>query len=357
MDITVALLAYKEEDNLRILLPKIKNNLKKIGDINYEIIVIDTAQPLDKTKELCKEMGAKYYNQEWPGFGGAFKTAIKYASKELFLILDSDGSHNPDYIPAIYKKFVNEQSDIVIGSRYVKGGKTCDSKMSIIMSKILNTAFRLCLGFKAKDISTDYRMYYTEQLKDIDLENKNYDVLQEVLLKLRINKPDLKIKEVPITFEKRVFGESKRQLIPFIISYIKSLFRLTCIRFPWIKNLFLYGIIGAFGAVIDFTIFTLLHIFFLKPEIANICGAVVGFLFTFSMNTFLNFKAKEHLIKKFLSYGAICIVGMGVSTVGIWIFKKYFNLYLLKGLLLIGVSILQFLLNKKITYREQNYEK
>lgn len=228
MGITVALLAYKEEENLKILLPKIISQLKNIGE-DYEILVIDTKEPLDNTKELCEVFGAKYINQEYSGFGGAFRTAIKYATKDKFLILDSDGSHNPVYIGSIYERFM-KGADIVIGSRYVKGGETNDLKTSIIMSKILNGTFRLFLGINAKDISTDYRMYRTKLLKDVKLECKNYDILQEVLLKIKINKPNLCIREVPISFEKRMFGESKRDIIPFIISYIKTLIHLTAIR-------------------------------------------------------------------------------------------------------------------------------
>ena len=100
--ISVVLLAYMEEDNLKFLLPQIINNLNKIGQ-DFEILVIDTAEPLDHTREVCTEFNARYINQEWPGFGGAFKTGIKYANKEKFMILDSDGSHNPNNIPEINK--------------------------------------------------------------------------------------------------------------------------------------------------------------------------------------------------------------------------------------------------------------
>lgn len=228
MGISVILLAYKEEENLRVLLPKIKKELASIGE-EYEILVIDTKEPLDSTSEVCDDNGAKYINQEEPNFGGAFRTGIKYASMDKLLILDSDGSHNPKYIPSIYNKF-KHGADVVIGSRYVSGGETNDSKSSIMMSKILNNTFRFCLGIKAKDISTDYRMYKTKQLKQIMLSCNNYDVLQEVLLKLKINKPNLIIREVPITFDKRMFGESKRNLLRFILSYIKTLFHLIAIR-------------------------------------------------------------------------------------------------------------------------------
>ena len=225
--ISVVLLAYKEAENLKFLLPRIKGEVEKLGE-PYEILVIDTAEPLDNTEEICEVSGAVYINQEESEFGGAFRTAIKYASKRKFLIMDSDGSHNPKYIPEIYKLFI-EGYDIVIGSRYCRGGRNNDAFPSVLMSRTLNFVFRVCLGEKICDMSTDFRMYDTVQLKAVELRNKNYDVLQEVLLKMRLNNPALKIGETPIVFEKRLAGISKRRLIPFIIKYLKSLVVLTAI--------------------------------------------------------------------------------------------------------------------------------
>lgn len=230
MSMTIALLAYKEADNLKVLVPKIKENVEKCVR-TYEIVVVDTEEALDETPEVCEKFGIRYVNQRYPGFGGAFRTAIEEAKYKTFLILDSDGSHNPIYIPNIARMFNGGDYDVVIGSRYVKGGKTNDSKTSIFMSHILNTVMRLCLGIKAKDISTDYRMYHTGDLKKVELTCQNYDVLQEVLVKIAKNKGrKLVIGESPIEFEKRVYGESKRQLIPFILSYIKTLIYLIGVR-------------------------------------------------------------------------------------------------------------------------------
>lgn len=354
MSISVVMLAYKEAENLSFLLPKIKGIMEELPE-EYEILVIDTEKALDNTPEVCKEHGARYINQEYPGFGGAFKTGIKYAEKDKFLILDSDGSHDPKYIPSIYKKFVEEECDLVIGSRYTEGGETNDSKSSIIMSHILNTFFRICLGIKAKDISTDYRMYHTAQLKKVELENVNYDVLQEVLLRLKQNKPDFKIGEVPISFQKRIYGESKRRLIPFIIGYIKSLIRFTFMRYPVLKNIVLYGIFGVIALFIDFGVFTLLTKTVMKslPELANVIGGIVGFIFTFTTNTYWNFKKKDKIMQRVLSYGLITLFGMGVSTLGIHLFKNSMDLSLLKLIMLVLVSAMQFVLNKFITYNSK----
>ena len=361
MGISTVLLAYKEADNLRVLLPQIKENLEKCGE-EYEILIIDTAEPLDDTKDVCEEFSVIYINQEEPFFGGAFRTGIKHASMSKFLIMDSDGSHNPKDIPEIYHKF-SLGADVVIGSRYISGGKTNDSVLSQIMSKILNTVFRLCLGIKAKDISTDYRMYDTNALKKVDLGCDNYDILQEVLMKLGINNPALVIYEVPVSFDKRIFGETKRRLIPFIISYIKTLVRLTVLRFSLIlkspesnalvRQIALYGVIGFLAAVVDFSMFSLInaHSLISSRVLSNIISSTTGFCVSFSLNTYFNFRKTDKIIKRFLSYLAICVVGISISSSVIYALQWYMTLSLLKVLCIAVVAVIQFILNKLITFR------
>lgn len=228
MATSVVLLAYKEEENLRVLLPQIMEEVEKQGE-EYEIIVVDTAKPMDGTGALCEGLGIRYVNQRYPNFGGAFRTGIEEARYDKFLILDSDGSHHPKYISDLFAA-KRTGADVVIGSRYVKGGQNHDAKTSVLMSRILNQVFRLAIGVNAHDISTDYRLYDTAQLKAVELSCENYDILQEVLLKLRLNNRKLVIKEVPISFDKRMFGESKRRLLPFVFSYMRTLCRLIRLR-------------------------------------------------------------------------------------------------------------------------------
>ena len=227
--ISVVLLAYKEAESLTLLFPRLIERMDSLGE-EYELIVVDTATPLDNTEEVCGKFGARYVNQEDPGFGGAYRKGISVIKGDKMLVLDSDGSHDPKYIPDIYSKF-KEGYDVVIGSRYTKGGKTDDAVSSRIMSHILNGVFRIVTGVKAKDLSTNFRMYKADIIKQVTLTSVNYDVLEEVLLlmKLKVGK-NFKVGEIPITFNKRIAGESKRRLIPFIISYIKTMFRLIGIR-------------------------------------------------------------------------------------------------------------------------------
>ena len=228
--ISVVLLAYREEESLKLLFPRLIEKMNALGE-EYELIVVDTAVPEDNTSEVCGKYGARYVNQEEPGFGGAYRKGISVIKGDKMLVLDSDGSHDPMFIPDIYNKFL-EGFDVVIGSRYTKGGKTEDAISSRIMSHILNGVYRLVTGVRVKDLSTNFRMYRADLIRQVRLTSVNYDVLEEVLLlmKIKAGKDGFKVAEIPITFNKRLAGESKRRLIPFIISYIKTMFRLIGIR-------------------------------------------------------------------------------------------------------------------------------
>ena len=136
------------------------------------------------------------------------------------------------------------------------------------------------------------------------------------------------------------------------MSYIKSLFKLTLLRFSWLRSLVLYGLIGIFGAAIDYSGFRTCTLYCIAPEIANIIGGICGFLFTFTVNTFFNFKKTTHLLFRFISYGLICAIGMLISTICISIFKACGNIYALKLILICIISLLQFALNRMITYRK-----
>ena len=233
--ICIVLLVYQEAENLKWMLPQILENIKKT-DEDFNILVVDSEKSKDNSNEVCRQFQVRYVQQEYPGFGGAYRTAIQCASGDSLLILDSDGQHSPQDIPKLVDTYAHGEYDIVIGSRYVKGGNTNENIVSIVMSRILNYIFRMCLGIKAYDISTNFRIYNLKQLKQCDLECINFDILQEILLKMKLNNPGLKIGEVPIALNHRAYGESKRRWLPVIMSYGASLLKLTGLRIKYGKR-------------------------------------------------------------------------------------------------------------------------
>lgn len=223
--ISIIMLAYHEEENLKRVIPEIIESINDL-EYEYEIIVVDTAVPTDDTQSVCEKYGARYINQKSPGFGGALISGIDSVNYDRVLTLDSDGAHPPCVIPQIVKMHDTGRYDIVIGSRYVRGGGTNDPITNILMSRLLNFTYALAFGLKAKDLSTNFRLYYTDDLKGLQLECINYDVLQEVLIRIKEKKGKLSIGETPIVLRKRMEGKSKRKLCEFIRSYIYTLFRL-----------------------------------------------------------------------------------------------------------------------------------
>lgn len=228
MGITLTILAYDEEENLRKLLPIVIENLQKITD-DYEILIIDSNKSKDNTKQVCEQYNAKYIVQELPDYGGAYQTAMNCATKEYMLMLDADFSHDPKYIPEMFKTMIDQNADVAIGSRYVDGGINDDEHQNIIYSKILNFVYQNLFGLKEiKDISAGYKLYRTQILKNINLVSHFFEAQLEVLVKAKIQKPNLKVVEIPIHFHKRYKGTTKRNywtfLPEFCLVFIKLLY-------------------------------------------------------------------------------------------------------------------------------------
>lgn len=235
MELSVVLPAYNEAENLKIILPKINKEILKLN-IEYEIIVIDTIEKMDNTDEVCRLNNAIYITREGGNYyGDAIRTGINKANGKYILIMDADGSHDPCYIIDVYNKIVNEKLDVVVGSRYCKGGKTDNNIILKLMSWSLNFTYKIIFSLKINDCSNSFRMYNSSKLKSLELECTNFDIVEETLIKLQFIYPSIRFGEVPVHFKKRDKGVSKRDLVLFIFSYVFTISRLLKIR-KSIKN-------------------------------------------------------------------------------------------------------------------------
>lgn len=228
MGISVILPAFNEEQNLRVLLPKLKKIIEELTS-DYEFIVVDALESTDDAESVCVQHNARYLRQKTEGYGNAFRDGIGACNFENVLVVDTDNSQDISKIPEMYNE-MQKGAHIVIGSRYTEGGNTKDPILSVIMSKCLNLCFRLVLGFKQKDISTDFRFYNRDMLKSINPVCKNFDIIEETLFLLIKKYPNIDIREIPIDYQKRLEGISKRNLPLFIMDYIKLLFKLIKIK-------------------------------------------------------------------------------------------------------------------------------
>ncbi|OUR98789.1 hypothetical protein A9Q84_05085 [Halobacteriovorax marinus] len=223
-DLSIVLPAYLEEENLRLLLPRINSICSDLTN-NYEILIVDTEEPMDGTPQACEKNGATYLNRTGGNtYGAAIRTGADNATGKKIIFMDADGSHHPEFIKKLYAE--KDQADVVIASRYMKGGHTENSPALILMSKVVNWGFAFVLNIKCKDVSNSYRLYDGFKLKELELTCHNFDVVEEILYKLiRLNK-GFQIKEIPFSFKQRMFGETKRNLPKFILTYVFTLAKL-----------------------------------------------------------------------------------------------------------------------------------
>lgn len=222
-DLTIVIPAYREAEALSLLLPRLKAQVERLSP-NSEILIIDTQTPLDHTREVCREHGVRYVARaNGNNYGDAVRTGIAEARGEFLLFMDADGSHNPNQLHLLWDQ--REASDLVIGSRYVDGGITENPAVLILMSWVVNVTYRLVFGLRVMDVSNSFRLYRAQYLREMPLRCENFDIIQEILIRA----PRLgatRIVEVPVTFEKRKAGESKRNLLQFAFTYLTTMLRL-----------------------------------------------------------------------------------------------------------------------------------
>ncbi|RJP59178.1 MAG: polyprenol monophosphomannose synthase [Candidatus Auribacter fodinae] len=213
MKTIVTLPTYNEAENIEEIILQI---LTLNDTIN--VLVIDDNSPDGTGKivdRLCKNNNrikiVHRYGQRGRGIAGieGFLKAIEL-NADYIIEMDADFSHNPKYIPAMLEKI--ETCDLVIGSRFIRGGgETGRSKIRRIISILANLYIRIMLGFPVKDCSSGYRCFRGSLLKKVDFnsfQSLGPSIVSELLLHAVIYHNAV-ITEIPIVFEERHKGSSK----------------------------------------------------------------------------------------------------------------------------------------------------
>ena len=124
--------------------------------------------------------------------------------------------------------------------------------------------------------------------------------------------------------------------------------------FKRFRNLILYGIIGAFCATLDFAVYTLLCHFEILPYLwANAISIHVGIFTSFFLNRHFNFKVKDKTPQRFISFYAVGLTGLGISSLLLYLMVDIalWNELICKLITIVMVALVQFFLNKYVTFR------
>ena len=215
MEKLVIIPTYNEKENIEAILLAIYNLQQ-----DFHVLVIDDSSP-DGTADLVRSVIPKYNNtvflevrQGKQGLGTAYIFGFRWAMERgynFIFEMDADFSHSPADLPRLYDACKNKGADVAVGSRYVKGGGVRNwPKNRIALSKGASIYTRLILWMHVADPTAGFVCYRKNVLETINLDEVRFvGYAFQIEMKFAAWKLGFKIKEVPILFEDRKFGDSK----------------------------------------------------------------------------------------------------------------------------------------------------
>jgi dolichol-phosphate mannosyltransferase len=210
--VLVVIPTYNERENLEPIVKRLHAALP-----TAHALVVDDGSP-DGTGEVADKLSASdervhvLHRTEKAGLGAAYVAGFQWGIERNYAVLvemDADGSHSPEDLPRMLDALTD--ADLVIGSRYVAGGKVVNwPKHRWFFSWGANFYSRMALGAKIKDITAGYRAYRREVLEKLKLTTvASRGYCFQIDLAWRTVEAGFTVVEVPITFTERATGESK----------------------------------------------------------------------------------------------------------------------------------------------------
>lgn len=204
---------YNEIENLPLITGRV---LEATPDVH--ILIVDDNSP-DGTGDLADKYAGSndhihvLHREGKGGLLGAYIAGFKWGLErdyEVLCEMDADGSHAPEQLHLLLEQ-IDKGADLVIGSRYVPGGETVNWPASReYLSRLGNLYISFALGAGLSDMTAGYRAFRRSLLESIDFDElSKAGYIFQVDLAFRAVKEGFDVREVPITFTEREFGESK----------------------------------------------------------------------------------------------------------------------------------------------------
>jgi len=205
MLLSVIIPVYNEELTIGDIIDRVKKSVQQIG-LKNEIIVVDD-RSYDRSLEVAKKHVVKIYSlKEHLGKGYALRAGFAKAKGDIIVTIDSDGSHRPEELPEILEPILQDQADLVIGSRYQNNKHVAARRLNAFGVRLFNYFIQMLTGVAITDSQSGYRAMKREVLKSQKPKSGGYEIESEMLVKTA--KKKFRITEVSISFEQRTYGRS-----------------------------------------------------------------------------------------------------------------------------------------------------
>lgn len=325
--LSLVLPTYNEAENLPEILPKMKQALRGIP---HEIIIVDDDSP-DGTWRRAQELALKLQDVHVVrrvgrrGLSSAVIEGFLAAKGTVLAVMDADGQHDFQLLLKLFEA-VRGGAHFAIGSRYVEGGSVVgwDERRYALSRLATKLAIYLC-KVQVQDpmsgfFAIDRRMFEVVLPR---LNPKGF----KILLDLLVHAPqEVRVREFPFTFGKRLHGESKlsRRVQIEFLEYLYDVTIGTWVPLTFVK----YCIVGALGVVVHvatyLTVSTLLAqgvaITLFGFSVAVLSAIETAIIFNFILNNLWTF-AQARLrglsaLWGFVKFNAACAVG-AVANYGV----------------------------------------
>lgn len=215
MTVTIVIPTYNERENISSLVHAL---LEIEGDIR--VLIVDDASP-DGTGEIADELAQDHpgrvlvlHRAGKEGLGRAYVAGLQRALElgtSHIAQMDADHSHRPGDLQAMIEVAANTGVDLVLGSRYIAGGRTIGwSWHRKLISRAGGLYAGMILGVPIRDLTGGFKLWTSATLRDIDLPSIHADGYGfQIETTYRALSRSHTVAQVPITFHDRVAGKSK----------------------------------------------------------------------------------------------------------------------------------------------------
>jgi hypothetical protein len=217
MKILIIIPAYQEAANIKRVVDNIINNYPQ-----YDYLVVNDGSR-DNTAKICYENDYSYLDLPINlGIGGAVQAGYKYALKneyDIAIQIDGDGQHDVSFIDNMVKSMIEEEADIVIGSRFIEKQGFQSSFTRRMGIRILSNLIKICTGKRINDVTSGFRLV-NRQFIELYADNypSDYPEPEAIVTALEYG---AKIIEKPVVMREREHGSSSINIYKSVYYMIK----------------------------------------------------------------------------------------------------------------------------------------
>ena len=355
---------YNETENLDELVRRVQQACSSAG-LQVEIVIVDDDSPDGtgtRAEELAKTQNLKVVHRSGKlGLSSAVLEGFKVASGSVLVVMDADLSHPPEKIPEMVSKIDSGEADVVVGSRYIKGGSVENWP---ITRRIISKGATLLARWltKVKDPMSGFFALKRSVIEGVVLDPVGYKIGLEILVKGKYSKAV----EVLIHFADRKAGKSKLGGGEYL-RYIDHVILLYEYRKPWLSKYIKFSAVGLVGAIINSAVlWTANEIFFVYYLWAAVLAFCVAATSNYYMNRRWTYRSKGSMPKQYSQFLAVSICGLVLNLIilkgivdgampALDIGKDSASLYLVASNLvaIFVVSIFNFFANSFWTFRHE----